>query len=233
MSSSGAVIPRSARSRRRHRSWYASRALRSRPRAFPPAATLPHPRSPFASHGLLLLHALLLRQTASTHLREGLLTLCPGEGDATTLRDIIEACDAEHRRLGGDLANATDEDVRLFALFSTAAKCFLCAPSSGAGKRGRRAREPGRAPRLASSARGERVGYRYRRSTASIDRERHATQVIDECVAAVRRLNEARGTSRAARRRRSRAFRRDVFENVFENVRGAPSDGDVDDPSSE
>ena len=42
-------------------------------------------------------------------------------GDAATLQDIIEACDAEHRRLGGDLANATDEDVRLFALFSTAA----------------------------------------------------------------------------------------------------------------
>ena len=70
---------------------------------------------------LLLSHALLLRQTASTHLREGLLALCPGGGDAATLHDIIEACDAEHRRLGGDLANATDEDVRLFALFSTAA----------------------------------------------------------------------------------------------------------------
>ena len=43
-----------------------------------------------------------------------------------TLQDIIEACDAEHRRLGGDLADATEEDVRLLALFSTAAKCFLC-----------------------------------------------------------------------------------------------------------
>ena len=116
--------PRSARSRRRRRSWYASHILRPRPRAFPPAATRPSPQSPLASHDPSLRAP--RAQTASTHLREGLLALCPAGGEETTLQDIIEACDAEHRRLGGDLADATEEDVRLLALFSTAAKCFLC-----------------------------------------------------------------------------------------------------------
>ena len=104
----------------------------------------------------------------------------------------------------------------------------------GAGNAGRRAREPGRAPRLASSARGERVGYRYRRSTASIDRERHATpgdRRVRRGVAAA----ERRGGRRAPRdveNARAR-FRRDVFENVFENVRGAPRTATWTNPSSE
>lgn len=101
------------------------------PSGLAPARFRPPPRPsstafPFASHHILTSSRPLLRQTESTHLREGLLALCPGGGEAATLRGIIEACESERQRLGGHLANATDEDVRLFALFSTAAKCFLC-----------------------------------------------------------------------------------------------------------
>ena len=181
---------------------------------------------------LLLSPALLLRQTASTHLREGLLALCPGGGDAATLHDIIEACDAEHRRLGGDLANATDEDVRLFALFSTAAKCFLCRAWREAD--GVRARAPDDAlvsrvvrrvwlPLLADDIRSDTAD----RTDRSID---HGTrrQVIDECVAALRWLN---GAGDVARRATTKTLARVFFpgETPPSGTVGG-SDGDADEP---
>ena len=179
------------------------------------------------------MHALLLRQTASTHLREGLLALCPGGGDATTLRDIIEACDAEHRRLGGDLANATDEDVRLFALFSTAAKCFLCrAPPNAARETPDDAlvsRVVRRVwlPLLAENGSDTDTADRPHRSIENGTRH----QVIDECVAALRRLN---GAGDVARRATSKTLAR-VFGATFSKTfsktfEGPPSDGDVDEP---
>ena len=189
--------PRSARSRRRRRSWYASSILRPRPRAFPPAATRPSPRSPLASHDPSLRAP--RAQTASTHLREGLLALCPAGGEATTLQDIIEACDAEHRRLGGDLADATEEDVRLLALFSTAAKCFLCrawktvddvcvhAPSDELVIQVvRRVWLP-----LLADVKDKRTG------TCALD-DGTQRQVIDECVAALRWLSGGWGVSIAS-----------------------------------
>ena len=136
------------------------------------------------------------------------MALCPGGGEAATLRAIIEACESERRRLGGDLANATDEDVRLFALFSTAAKCFLC----------RAWEEDDEDDEDDDATRDALVNQVLRRvwlplladdARASASRSRvddgTRRQVIDECVAALRC---AHGAGDVFRRATTRALTR-------------------------
>ena len=112
-------FPRSGRSPRQPRSWYAislSASPRSRP-CIPFSSAVPK------SHLTTLPSS---SQTASTHLREGLLCVCPVSDTASdTLREALEMCDAEHKRLGVSQLDATDEDKQLLLLLSTAAKTFL------------------------------------------------------------------------------------------------------------
>ena len=60
------------------------------------------------------------RQTASTRLRDGLLELAyPPDAAAHALDDVLVASAEESRRLGPDLAAASDVDARFLALIAT------------------------------------------------------------------------------------------------------------------
>ena len=134
------------------------------------------------------------------------------------------------------MANATDEDVRLFALFSTAAKCFLCRAWREADDV--RARAPDDAlvsrvvrrvwlPLLADDIRSD-TADRTDRTDRSIDDGHLRRQVIDECVAALRWLN---GAGDVAARAMTKTLAR-VFlsgETPSSGTVGG-SDGDADEP---
>ena len=71
------------------------------------------------------------RQTASTRLRDGLLELAyPPDAAAHALDDVLVASAEESRRLGPDLAAASDVDARFLALLCTAARRGAAAVAS-------------------------------------------------------------------------------------------------------
>ena len=71
------------------------------------------------------------RQTASTRLRDGLLELAyPPDAAAHALDEVLVASAEESRRLGPDLAAASDVDARFLALLCTAARRGAAAVAS-------------------------------------------------------------------------------------------------------
>ena len=112
-------FPRSGTSPRPPRRWCAPRVVFLFRRHRVPGRTTA-PQSLISSD-----FCTLFSQTASSHLREGLLALCLSGREENTLNEVLEACDTTHARLGERFADATDEDKRLLVLLCTAAKALV------------------------------------------------------------------------------------------------------------